>query len=136
MFNVSRPLASSLMRRSLMLRWWVNVVGAPSQTDKQSRTRFVRSTFLMMFTFLFLWCFCLWLNVVFHYKQTIYCRLSLNRPFLFSYFPLLRLPSQAHPVGFSFFNFTGFLAIFKVVPSTTTMVFYLLGPRIVDMMGL
>ena len=35
----------------------------------------------------------------------------LNRPFLFSYFPLLCLPSPAHPVGFSF------LAIFNDVTS-------------------
>ena len=33
-----------------------------------------------------------------------YCRLSLNRPFLSSYFPLLCLPSLAHPAGFFFCN--------------------------------
>ena len=45
---------------------------------------------------------------------------GISRPFLFSQFPLLGLPSPAHPAGFSFCNFTGFLAILKVVTSTTT----------------
>ena len=30
-------------------------------------------------------------------------------------FPLICLPSPAHPAGFSFCNFTGFLAIFNIV---------------------
>ena len=46
-----------------------------------------------------------------------YCRLSLNRPFLFSYFPILCLHFPVHPAGFSFCNFTGFLASFNVVTS-------------------
>ena len=46
-----------------------------------------------------------------------YCRLSLNRPFLFSYFRLLCLPSPVYPAGFFFCNFAGFLAIFNVVIS-------------------
>ena len=42
-----------------------------------------------------------------------------NRPFPSPIFPLHSLPSPAHPAGFSFYNFPGFLAIFKVVSSTT-----------------
>ena len=46
-----------------------------------------------------------------------YSRLYLNRPFLFSYFPLLCLRFPARPAEYFFFNFTGFLAIFNVVIS-------------------
>ena len=39
----------------------------------------------------------------------------INSPFLFSQFPLLCLPSPAHPTGFSYCNFTP--AIFNVATS-------------------
>ena len=54
------------------------------------------------------------------WETKLYCQLSLNRPFLFSYFPLLSLHSPAHPAWFSFCKLTGFQPFLTLWHWTTT----------------